>query len=320
MDASDIYVVDDNSADNTSQLAKAILPRRNVIRVARSGKGLAISKAARRFKLTERYDWIHLADADGGFETTYFATLRAELDPAYAAVTGYIKSLRGGIVSDFRAFEYTFGMEIVRRFQDVAGTIPIIPGPTSCFKASVFDKLEFGNGALAEDFDVTLQIHRGNLGAIKFVEDAVVYTQDPATIKDFKRQILRWNKGVMQGMMRHKIGTKLSKIDAYLMYQLGLSAAMVLNYFVLLPIIVMSKGLLLTLPTIFLFDVAILWLIVFYIAARAKRWDILSAFPHIYLMRWISLGVFIRSFVEVVVLRRGISGNGTWKPVARQAT
>lgn len=319
MSAENIFVVDDNSTDATAELARAIVPKANVLSVERSGKGLAISKAARHFRLSKHYDWIHLADADGGFESNYFTILRHEITPESAAVTGYIKSMRGGIVSDFRTFEYTFGMEIVRRFQDITGTIPIIPGPTSCFRADVFKQLEFGNGALAEDFDVTLQIHRKQLGTIQFIEKAVVYTQDPITIKDFKRQILRWNKGILQGMLRHKIGTKLSRVDAYLMYQMGLSMAMVLNYFILLPIITVSKGLATTLPAMFLVDIAVLWLIVLYVASRAKRWDILSAFPHIYVMRWISLGMFVRSFVEVIILRRGVRGNGTWKPVTRQA-
>src|SRR5438128_515350 len=63
----DIYVVDDNSSDKTSEIAKSILGEANVVKVKRSGKGLALSKASKKFNLTRRYRWIHIADADGGF-------------------------------------------------------------------------------------------------------------------------------------------------------------------------------------------------------------------------------------------------------------
>lgn len=285
----------------------------------RSGKGLAISKAAAHFKLTDRYKWIHLADADGAFAPDYFKVIRRELNDANAAMTGYIKSMQGSTISQYRAFEYTFGMEVVRRFQNMIGTISIVPGPTSCFRADVFDKVSFNNGSLAEDFDVTLQIHRQQLGSIQFIENAVVYTQDPETLKDFVKQIRRWNKGILQGIVRHRIGSKATKLDAYLQYQIGLSLAMVLNYLVLLPITAAQRGVLSTLSIVFLLDLILMFGIITYAATRAKRWDILNAFPHIYALRWVSLAVFIWSFVEVIVLRRH-QGNGTWKSVARRAS
>src|SRR6185437_14966925 len=41
-----IYVVDDNSSDKTSAIAKQIIPAANVVKVHRSGKGLALTKGA----------------------------------------------------------------------------------------------------------------------------------------------------------------------------------------------------------------------------------------------------------------------------------
>ena len=54
MQKRDIYVVDDCSSDATSRIARSILGKSNVCRVRRSGKGLALSKGARKFRLTER--------------------------------------------------------------------------------------------------------------------------------------------------------------------------------------------------------------------------------------------------------------------------
>lgn len=313
-----IYVVNDASTDKTALIARSLLGRANVMTVRHSGKGLAITKAARRFELTRRYQWIHLVDADCAFQPDYFSVLRAELKPTSAAATGYVKSMRGSVVSQYRVYEYTFGMEVVRRFQSMIGTIPIIPGPTSCFRADVFAKVRFDNGSIAEDFDVTLQVHRQGLGEIQFIEQAVVYTQDPATIADFVRQITRWNRGVLQGFVRHKIGSRISRLDAYLQYQLLTCLSMIVSYGLLIPLTALNKGLVTTLAVTFLADVLSTLGVVCYSAGLARRWDIVNAFPYIYLMRWLSIGVFAKTFVEIMVLRRFRHTTGTWKMVARQ--
>src|SRR5258706_12059667 len=76
MSAEDIYVVDDNSSDATSKIAKSILAKSNVLRVRRSGKGLGLTKGAKKFELSQHYRWIHIADADGAFAPDYFHIFR----------------------------------------------------------------------------------------------------------------------------------------------------------------------------------------------------------------------------------------------------
>ncbi|HSE29572.1 MAG TPA: glycosyltransferase family 2 protein [Candidatus Saccharimonadales bacterium] len=323
MKPSDIYVVDDFSNDKTSAVAKSVLGRENVMRVKRSGKGLALTKAARKFDLVERYKWIHLADGDGSFSSNYFKVFRKNLRVSNAAATGYIRSLKGSIVGQFRVVEYAIGMDIVRRFQDLAGIISIIPGPTSCFRSDVFRQVAFNTGALAEDFDVTLQIHRKNLGTIQFIEEAVAYTQDPLTFRDFVKQIHRWNKGVLQGLFTHKIGTKISKLDAYLSYQVGLNLAMFTSYVVVMPIIAAERGFAEIIAATFMIDVIVAAVVAAFAAMRSNRWDIFNAFPHLYIYRWVSLLVFIWCFVEVVILGRDRSKHGkkvlAWEGVKRRA-
>lgn len=308
-----IYVVDDHSGDRTSEIARSILPHANVFKVGRSGKGLALSRAAAHFKLPKRYRWIHIADADGAFAHDYFAVFRQQLKFGYAAATGYIRSLQGKRISEYRVYEYTVGMELYRRVQALLGVISIIPGPTSCFRADVFEKLDFTNKALTEDFDVTLQIYRLKLGKIQFIPQAVAYTQDPLTIRAFLRQITRWNRGVMQGIVRHKIGRRFSPIDAYLMYQVGQSLLLFLNCFVWVPYMSMGRGGPAFASMTFLLDVLMTFFIVILVAMRTKRWEIISAFPVIYGIKWLSLGVFIKAFFEVVVLRKFRLTTGAWE-------
>jgi cellulose synthase/poly-beta-1,6-N-acetylglucosamine synthase-like glycosyltransferase len=269
MEPQHIYVVDDASTDATSVIAKAILGDSNVIKVKHSGKGLALTKAAKKFNLSARYRWIHIADADGAFSPDYFKLMRSKLRVKYAAATGYVRSLSGSYIGQYRVFEYTIGLDFMRRFQAMTHVVSVIPGPTSVFRSDVLEKVNFANHSLTEDFDVTLQIHRQKLGNIQFIPQAVAYTQDPKNLKDYIKQITRWNRGTMQGVLRHKIGRRASRIDAYLAY-------------------------------------------------RSRRSDIISAFPFIYILRWISVSVFLKCFIEVGLLRRHRVSKGVWSTAGRR--
>lgn len=308
-----IYVVDDNSSDKTSKIAQSILPKKNVIKVSRSGKGLAIKKAAKNFNLSKKYRWIHIADADGLFSKDYFNVLRRELRVDNAAATGYVRSQKGKFVSQYRVFEYTVGMEIHRRVQSMFNVIPIIPGPTSCFRADIFEKLDFGTGSLTEDFDVTMQIHRKKLGKIQFIRKAIAFTQDPLTTKAFINQISRWNRGVLQVMSSQKVYRGIKTVDWYLKYQLLQTLLFFAFFMVWVPYlaIVTGEGAD-ALAIAFLYDVAVTFIFTLFSAARVKRWDILSGFPIVYALRWINLIVFLKSFIEVVILRKYRKAKGQW--------
>jgi cellulose synthase/poly-beta-1,6-N-acetylglucosamine synthase-like glycosyltransferase len=307
-----IYIVDDASSDNTVQVARGMLGKDNVCRVRRSGKGLALSKAGKKFALKEKYRWIHIADADGGFSAEYFKIFRRDLRIKYAAATGYVRSFPGPSVSQYRVFEYTIGMEIHRRFQAMTNTIAIIPGPTSCFRSDVFDQVNFANRSLTEDFDVTLQLHRKKLGKIQFIPEAIAYTQDPGTLSDFIKQITRWNRGIMQGVKRHGIGLRFKKLDSYLVYQILENFMFFASYFILMPFLAVTQKNINILALAFLVDVFIVFFLTFLVSLKSRRSDILSAFPHIYMLRWISLFVFMRSFVEVILLNRFRYSEGIW--------
>ena len=319
MSACDIYIVDDASTDKTREIAQRLVGVFNVLTVNRRGKGGALTEIARDLRLTDRYQWIHIADADGEFDEQYFHELAENIDPKYVAATGYVSSLPGSYISKYRTFEYAIGMDIVRRFQSLAETITIIPGPTSVFRADVFDKVNFKTGALCEDFDVTLQLHRKKIGNIQFIPSAIVRTQDPGTLKDFIKQITRWNRGVMQMLVAHKVGRRASKVDAYLMYQVYQSLSFAFISFVVLPILTLITGNMMFIAVSMVTDIAVVFMSVLFAASRTGRWDIVESFPITYAMRWLQLGVFLKSFGEVILMRKFRTASRGWETVARRA-
>lgn len=312
-----IYVVNDNSTDATTTVARRLLPKQNVVRVTRSGKGLAIKKAAVKFDLSNRYRWIHISDADGRFAPDYFRVLRRDLRVKYAAATGYVRNLPGSTVSSYRVFEYTIGMELHRRIQSLLGVIPVIPGPTSCFRGDVFAKVDFSSNTLVEDFDVTLQIYRQKLGKIQYIPKAVTFTQDPPNMKLFIRQITRWNRGVLQVMSKHKVPTRFSPVDLYLNYQIFQNLLFLVNFFVWVPYLTAYTGID-ALAVAFLYDLLIMFALTSFSATKTGRWDAMAAFPLVYMYRWLNLLIFFKAYIEVMVLRKFRTAKGVWSNDAKR--
>lgn len=315
----DIYVVDDCSADLTAYIARSTIGTHNLLTVGRSGKGLALSTIAKNLELTKRYEWLHIADADGEYDEDYFTELYQHLNPKYAAATGYIASLSGSFISNYRALEYTMGMDLIRRFQSLTGLITIIPGPTSVFRSDVFEQLDFKSPSLCEDYDVTLQIHRKKLGKIKFVDTAIARTQDPLTLRDYIRQVTRWNRGGMQLFLRYKLGRRLSKVDAYVGYQMLQNVLFTFMYLIVLPMVTIATMNPLILAMMFISDVAVVLAFTMFAMYRSGRYEIIESFPLSYILRWVQLIIFLQCFIEVFLLRKYRVSDGVWETVERQS-
>lgn len=211
-----IYVIDDASSDQTAAVAAELLPKSHILSVAHSGKARAIAKGFKYFNIGYRYRWVHISDADSVFGPDYFPHFIAGLKPEFAAATGFVQSLPGGWISQFRVYEYGFGQFVMRRLQKIFGAITVIPGPSSCFRADLFKRLNFQTDCLTEDFDITLQIHRQKLGPIGYIPAAKTYTQDPKNFRDYCSQIWRWHRGFFQGVLNHRVGLRTQMIDLYL--------------------------------------------------------------------------------------------------------
>lgn len=298
----DIYLVNDNSSDKTVELSMRYLPAKNILTVQRSGKSKAIKQARDHFNLCANYQWIHIADADGRFERNYFINLQNHLDISRPAATGYISSMPGSIFSTYRAYEYAIGMEISRRFQSIFGIIPVIPGPTSIFRNDIFARINFDSGTLCEDFDITLQLHRHGYGNIQFIPEARVLTQDPLTLKDYYHQILRWNRGVIQSMIRVNIGIKSQRIDFYIPLLVIQNLFVMIAYTIALPYVIWHTRSIEILSKVFLIDILIHFSSLIIVGIYIKRTDIIPAFVQLYLLKFLNLFAFTKSFFEVFLL------------------
>lgn len=305
MDIKDIYVVDDDSNDNTRRIALRELPKKNVLSVSRSGKARAVMQALEYFDIVNRYDWVHVADADSVFCPDYFQIYRKHLDEKrWVAAVGFVQSMPGNWIATYRSFSYTYGQHIFRRIQSWLGIIAVLPGPVTCFKTSIISDLDFSAESLTEDFDLTLQIHRKKLGRIRFIPEAVNFTQDPRTLSDFINQTLRWQRGFFQGIRKYHIGFRPHKIDVGIGYQMGESVYYLFQMLIILPLLILTTHSFATPMAIVTADFIAIMVLAIFSALAARRPIILAALIYFYILRFLELGIFIWAFVEIIILRK----------------
>ena len=115
-------------------------------------------------------------------------------------------------------------------------------------------------------------------------------------------------------MSGHNVYRGFKRVDWYLKYQLFQNLLFFTFFLVWIPYLTFTTGQgSAALAVAFLYDVTITFALTFFATMRVKRWDVISAFPFVYSLRWVNLTIFLKSFVEVVVLRRYRKSSGAWQ-------
>jgi len=310
----DIYVVNDRSTDRTEEIALSLGV--HVITVpVNGGKAKAQEYALKNYGLTDLYDWIVFLDGDTKVEPNFGRVFEfAAIDnPDVSLFVGQVASANNRhIFSAYRAFEYAYAQNIIKKGQDNFSVVYVSPGCASMYKSSVLAQLHIDSNTLAEDMDLTLQVHRLG-GKVKYVHDAVVVTQDPNSLKDYVKQSMRWKRGFWQTILKHRTFsfTRKQAVDWYMIY-------LTLESLIFNKIFLLGAAWILSGPMVIvwglLFDLLIFSAIAFYSFTKTKRVDTLTHIPVFYLLAYVGLYVHLVSFVEIIVLRKHILA---WNKVER---
>lgn len=312
-DRSHIYIVDDRSTDRTAEIAASFGVHVYTV-PANGGKARAQTAALARFGLVERYEWIVFLDGDTKVDRRFFTEMRkaAEAAPQAGLLVGQVRSGRDGhLFSASRANEYAFGQDIVKIGQSRFNLVYVAPGCASMYRAEVLGRLHIDPGTLAEDMDLTMQVHRVRRRVV-FAPQAMVYTQDPATLRDYHKQVLRWFRGFWQVMLKHRVFGFCRKqpVDIYMMFTI-LDALVFNRAFWWIAAAVTAASF----PWwIAAGDMALGGTMALYSACRTRRLDVLLKFPAYYWLAFVNCYAFLRSFVEIVVLRKELLA---WNKVER---
>lgn len=207
-----IYVVSDGSKDDTVSVANNF--EVNVLNLENNiGKAKAVEKLLMHFDLVSKYEYILFSDADSVVSVDFIQKIQPFLEKKPACIIGTVKSMRHGLISAFRTYEYGLSHLLYKYAQNISETITVAPGCGSIYRSDIVPLLNFGHKTLTEDFDLTIQIHRHKLGKIVFAPQAIIWTQDPKNFRDYWKQISRWYGGFWQNVLLHKLFIPKSKLN-----------------------------------------------------------------------------------------------------------
>lgn len=298
-----IYCVDDFSVDSTYKIC--IENKINVCKTPiNMGKAAAQKHAIEHFQLCDKYKYVIMMDADTKVDPNFrdILLLNVLLYSSVDLFVGQVTSSKEShIYSTYRTIEYTFSHDVIKKGQDLFNVVYVAPGCVSIYSTKILKKLEFDSSILTEDMDFTIQVHRLG-GKIKYLPDVKVITQDPSNLKDYHKQMLRWYRGFWQVILKQcRRPKKIHGVDLYLAYLILDSLVFNKAIILLLSLIALSFN------AIFLglfIDLCIFALIACYAAYKNDRVDLLHKIPVTYFLSFFNTYIYIRSFVEIIVLRK----------------
>lgn len=312
----DVFVLDDGSKDRTADKARST--RCQVYSDVNVGKEATIKRGIAHFNLFDRYDYLTILDADSTLDPDYGAACYrcVQQYPDVAAIAGAVRSQKGNWLTAYRATETFLSTNVYREAQHFVGAVTVAPGCSSTYRTDKFRTLDFTGGTLVEDMDWTIQFHRRGDLVVQAV-DAIIHTQDPATLRQLWGQIQRWHVGTWQVIKLRKIcepfydWTKpMTKIDSE--FALIIGEAMLFGaVMMLVPLFAWFKPI--ATFKAMLFDQAILFVFALLTCWRDRRVDVLYTFPLYAVPRVMNYISFVVAFART----RGKQKQVAWFRPAR---
>jgi len=294
-----IVVVNDGSTDRTPQILKEFGRKIKVVNIypATGNKSYAQEHGLKYVT----GDVFVSTDADTILDKNLVEKIETDLkDERFVAVAGYVRSIRHNWLTTCRAYDYIIGQNIHKLAQSGLNFILVIPGAAGAFRTEIFKKaIGFDHDTLTEDLDFTYKLHKQGY-RIKYDPKAVVYTQDPTTLKSYINQMRRWYSGGWQNLLKHfdwqLLGDPRRALELSLIYIEGVVFSILLLVLPLINIFFTAKLLLAYL--------LVTTIQASYATIKEKRLDLLLV-PVIYLpIMYLNAAVFLEQFFKEFVFRR----------------
>lgn len=199
----EIIVVDDGSTDDTYQRAIDASDKSvSILRKPNGGKYTALNYGLEH----AMGDIIVTVDADSLLEANTMKTVASTFqhDETVGAIAGNLTvANQGSFLTKLQELEYIVGIQLFRRAYDAVNTVIVVPGAFGAYRRDALDRVDgFDGDTLTEDRDATVKILKS--GSVTKASDALCHTEAPASLGDLYKQRLRWYRGTVQTLLKHR--------------------------------------------------------------------------------------------------------------------
>jgi cellulose synthase/poly-beta-1,6-N-acetylglucosamine synthase-like glycosyltransferase len=239
-----VIVVNDGSTDGSEAICRNF-EKKGLIKFINFKKNRGKSYALNAGIRASNSDFILTMDADSFVERGALGKMIRHFgNPKLGAVAGVVKVRNNrGILQRLQFIEY-FQQSFQRLVQGFFHSVLVLPGPISLYrKEAIVKSGYFENTTLAEDWDMTMKVHKSGYGVVS-EEGAYADTYALDTPKGWWRQRARWSRGGIQIARKHK--DSLTKIDNRVMKRFIFPIHLI---WIIIPVIAMPLAVLLLLPS-----------------------------------------------------------------------
>ena len=194
----DVYVIPNNCTDNTEAAARNAGAKIITCDVPVKSKGEVLNVAFRQLK-DAGYDAYCIFDADNLVDPGYMKVVNQTLLNGYEIAQGYRDSKNpdsswvAGCVSMF----YWLMSRFYNCTRNALGMSAALNGTGFMVSAKLIEKHGFNTISLTEDLEYTAQCAINDV-QIGWMDDAVIYDEQPIRMIDSYRQRRRWSAGTVQ--------------------------------------------------------------------------------------------------------------------------
>lgn len=203
---SEIIVVDDSSTDRTGEIAKNL-----GVKVVRTPKNSGTKVRAQNFGLQfVETEVVVTVDADTILDPKAIELILPALaDGKTLSVCGFVipQELRT-FWEKARLIQYLYYIGLPKSAQAHWGVPIVSSGCFSAFNTQLLKEMKgFPEKTMAEDMMLTWKAHLEGK-KVKFIPEAVCYPKDPSNWRQYKAQMLRWNRGFLECIKEYKLALR----------------------------------------------------------------------------------------------------------------
>jgi biofilm PGA synthesis N-glycosyltransferase PgaC len=125
--------------------------------------------------------------------------------PGTMAVAGavLVRNSRASLITAAQEWDYFHGISAVKRMQSMYHGTLVAQGAFSLYRKDALEAIGCWPDCVGEDIVMTWAMLQQGY-RIGYAEDAIVFTDAPATFRQFYQQRKRWSRGLIEALQRHR--------------------------------------------------------------------------------------------------------------------